>query len=135
MSLQEQLFVNQEKYCSELVKRTAEGQKLDLEMFNEDRNSTLVTETYHSDQVAAVNMNVTEPASAVLFNTRLDDCGVVIRDFDYDSLLKYCQDSIKSANYLEELNSANESNLSDHKIIQYPNLKKFIVKQKPASSD
>ncbi|WP_268913750.1 DsbA family protein [Lentilactobacillus sp. SPB1-3] len=123
MSLQEQLFDEEEAYCHEIIMQTAAKQQLDLEMFDEDRQSKLVAETYHSDQVAAINMNITEPASAVLFNTRLEDSGIIIRDFNYESLLKYCQDSIKESSYLEEVDSENANDPVEHKIIKYADLK------------
>ncbi|AQW20590.1 dithiol-disulfide isomerase [Lentilactobacillus curieae] len=119
MNLQRRLLTENENYCSSLIHEIAEESGLDLEMFNEDCQSELAVQTYHSDQRTAAEMNVDEPASAVLFNTEVDDSGILIRNFDYYSLLSFCQNSIDSSDHFKELATEEEP---EQKIVQYPDL-------------
>ncbi|WP_283678900.1 DsbA family protein [Lentilactobacillus sp. Marseille-Q4993] len=96
LTLQEKLFEESRSYCSELVEEVAEACHLDSEMFLDDRRSELARQTFRSDQQTANEMNVSEP-SAVVFNNELGSEGVLIKDFDHDSLFKYCQSSIQES--------------------------------------
>lgn len=87
LSLQQQLVNQNSNYTQNLGAQVAEKVHLDLEMFNEDRRSSLALKSFHDDQKMANEMGIEAPSSAVVFDTRNDDDGILINDFDYYTLL------------------------------------------------
>lgn len=103
MDLQKELLVNEEPYTDELVYKLAEPNGLDLDMFKEDRRSQLAEKMFRSDQRVAHEMNVQTPLTTVLFNSAVDKSGILIKDFDYNSLFGFCAKSISSAEHFERI--------------------------------
>ncbi len=60
---------------------------LDLEMFFEDRQSQLAKQAFRQDQKIASDLGVSETATAVVFNTEDSDYGLMIPNFDYNTLI------------------------------------------------
>lgn len=74
-------------YNEELVRRIANDSHLDLEMFFEDRESQFVKQAFRQDQKIASDLGVTKTATAVVFNTSDSDYGLMIPNFNYDTLI------------------------------------------------
>ena len=56
-------------------------------MFFEDRQSQLAKQAFHQDQKIASDLGVSETATAVVFNTEDSDYGLMIPNFDYNTLI------------------------------------------------
>ncbi|EEI24082.1 DsbA family protein [Lentilactobacillus hilgardii] len=110
MDLQRELLLNDRNYNDELVYGLAENNGLDCRMFEEDRRSSLAENMFKCDQRMVHEMSVDEPATAVLFNSAVDNNGVLINDFDYNSMFKFCAQSIKSVHHFEELIKQHQNN-------------------------
>ncbi|MBA2914037.1 DsbA family protein [Limosilactobacillus frumenti] len=95
--LQNELICQNHKYNLALVKTVAQSAGLDLEMFLEDRHSDLAKEAHQKDQQIAAELGVTRTASAVVFDSNDQNEGVLINDFDYESLI-----SAMHNNYLDD---------------------------------
>ena len=74
-------------YNDELINKIAHDSHLDLEMFFEDRQSQLAKQAFHQDQKIASDLGVSETATAVVFNTEDSDYGLMIPNFDYNTLI------------------------------------------------
>lgn len=103
MDLQHEMLVNHQTYNNQLVYKLAENNGLDCEMFKENRRSELAENMFRCDQRMVHEMSVSDPATAVLFNSAVDNNGVLIKDFDYNSLFSFCARSLKSVTHFEEL--------------------------------
>lgn len=110
MDLQRELLLNNREYNDELVYQLAENNGLDCEMFEEDRRSELAENMFKCDQRMVHEMSVDEPATAVLFNSAVDNNGVLIKDFDYQSMFKFCERSVSSVAHFEELVKQHQTN-------------------------
>lgn len=117
MDLQRELLINAEDYSDDLVLGLAEQNGLDCDMFREDRRSQLAKKMFHTDQQMAHEMSVKDPSTAVLFNSAVDNSGILIKDYDYQSLFSFCDRSIHSAKHFEALTRQEKAN---PRIIKYP---------------
>lgn len=85
--LQSAMIKHNLNYNEALVKELAQASHLDLEMFYEDRKSQLAKKAFREDQRIANDLGVSETATAVVFNTDDSDYGLMIPNFDYDTLI------------------------------------------------
>lgn len=85
--LQSALIKHGLDYNDELISKIAHNSSLDLEMFFEDRHSQLAKQAFRQDQKIASDLGVSETATAVVFNTDDSDYGLMIPNFDYDTLI------------------------------------------------
>ncbi|WP_076462321.1 DsbA family protein [Limosilactobacillus caccae] len=90
--LQSAMIKHNLNYNEDLVKELANDAHLDLEMFFEDRQSSLTKEAFLQDQKIANELGVSETATAVVFNTNDSDYGLMIPNFDYDTLINAFKD-------------------------------------------
>ncbi|QLL70364.1 DsbA family protein [Lactobacillus sp. 3B(2020)] len=91
LQLQTELINHQQSYSFELATKIADNVGLDLEMFLTDRKSSLARKAFLADQKMANELKVIRTATAVVFDTNEPEYGVMINDFDYDSLLECMQ--------------------------------------------
>ena len=87
LQLQSSLINQGLDYNDELINKIAHDSHLDLEMFFEDRQSQLAKQAFHQDQKIASDLGVSETATAVVFNTEDSDYGLMIPNFDYNTLI------------------------------------------------
>lgn len=87
LQLQSALIKQGLDYNDELINKIAHDSHLDLEMFFEDRQSQLAKQAFHQDQKIASDLGVSETATAVVFNTEDSDYGLMIPNFDYNTLI------------------------------------------------
>ena len=87
LQLQSALINQRLDYNDELINKIAHDSHLDLEMFFEDRQSQLAKQAFHQDQKIASDLGVSETATAVVFNTEDSDYGLMIPNFDYNTLI------------------------------------------------
>ena len=87
LQLQSALINQGLDYNDELINKIAHDSHLDLEMFFEDRQSQLAKQAFHQDQKIASDLGVSETATAVVFNTEDSDYGLMISNFDYNTLI------------------------------------------------
>lgn len=91
LQMQTELIANQRPYSPELVEAVAIDAKLDREMFLADRTSSLARQALAADQKMASELDVTNTATAVIFDTTGPDFGVLVPDFHYGSLIECLQ--------------------------------------------
>lgn len=94
--LQNEIICHNNAYNMALVNSVAKSAGLDLEMFLEDRHSDLAKQAHQKDQQIAAELGVTKTASAVVFDSSEHNEGILINDFDYESLIQAMHD-----NYLD----------------------------------
>ncbi len=89
ISLQSALNFDHYSYSTDLIKQLAETNKLDVDMFLEDRQSALAKESFESDQHVACEMNIQTHPSTVIFNydNPEQDYGILIEDCQSFELL------------------------------------------------
>ncbi|GAA3197533.1 DsbA family protein [Lentilactobacillus kefiri] len=116
MDLQKELLINEEPYTDDLVYKLAERNGLDIEMFKDDRRSDLAEKMFKCDQRVVHEMDITDPSTTVLFNSHVDDCGIRVKDFDYNSLFGFCAKSLGSAAHFEQASKKP----SKPNTVQYP---------------
>ena len=87
LQLQSALINQGLDYNDELINKIEHDSHLDLEMFFEDRQSQLAKQAFHQDQKIASDLGVSETATAVVFNTEDSDYGLMIPNFDYNTLI------------------------------------------------
>ncbi|WP_283578280.1 DsbA family protein [Limosilactobacillus reuteri] len=87
LQLQSALINQGLDYNDELINKIAHDSHLDLEMFFEDRQSQLAKQAFLQDQKIASDLGVSEAATAVVFNTEDSDYGLMIPNFDYNTLI------------------------------------------------
>lgn len=85
--LQSALIKKGLNYSDELANKIADDSNLDIEMFLEDRQSQLAKQAFRQDQKIANDLGVSETATAVVFNTNDSDYGLMIPNFNYDTLI------------------------------------------------
>lgn len=90
LHMQQHLVCDHHEYSLSLTKKIAQMAKLDLEMFTEDRTSKLARQAFTTDQKMATEMGVSKPSSAVVFDANNSDDGVLIDNFDYQTLVDIC---------------------------------------------
>lgn len=120
MDLQHEILDNSADYCDDLALELAKKNGLDCDMFREDRRSSLAEKMFRSDQRVANEMSVKTPSSTVLFNSAVDNNGLLIKDYDYNSLYNFCSRSISSAKHFEELAKPAHS---DATVVQFVSLR------------
>ena len=87
LQLQSALINQGLDYNDELINKIAHDSHLDLEMFFEDRQSQLAKQAFRQDQKIASDLGISETATAVDFNTEDSDYGLMIPNFDYNTLI------------------------------------------------
>ncbi|AVL00140.1 hypothetical protein PI20285_05505 [Pediococcus inopinatus] len=90
--IQQEINGNQLSYSKQLGSKIAEQANLDLEMFETDRRSQLAKDAFKADQKTASEMNVNISPAAVIFNDDDDNCGILVEDFNNETLQQICQD-------------------------------------------
>lgn len=100
LSLQKAIMEDHVKYSNQLVDQIVSQVGLDSQMFEEDRRSALTKKVFKDDQKTAHELKITDPASVVIFNSAIEDSGMLLREFDYSSLLNICQYTIKTPRHL-----------------------------------
>lgn len=85
--LQSALICDHLDYSKELVISIAQQAHLDLEMFLEDRCSKLARDAYQKEQQTAKELGIKKPATAVIFSSQQPDYGLLLNNFDYESLI------------------------------------------------
>ncbi|USS87241.1 DsbA family protein [Fructilactobacillus hinvesii] len=88
--LQTEVLLNHAIYSDALVNQVATATKLDLEMFQEDRDSDLPQSAFKSDQELVREMGVTDHDNLVIFNCASCANGLLIKDLDYQHLHTLC---------------------------------------------
>ena len=87
LQLQSALINQGLDYNDELINKIAHDSHLDLEMFFEDRQSQLAKQDFRQYQKIASDLGVSETATEVVFNTEDSDYGLMIPNFDYNTLI------------------------------------------------
>lgn len=93
LDIQKALLEEHADYNVELVQRLVKEAKLDLEMFMEDRQSSLAKQCFKKDQRLANQMGITDSATAIVVNTSNPEYGTLVTNCDYDSLVDACQEN------------------------------------------
>lgn len=101
LALQKAILTDNFKYDEHLVDQIITQIGLDSEMFAEDRRSEMTKKVFQEDQQTAHKLKIKDPSSVVIFNSALEDSGLLLRDFDYNSLLNLCQYTIKTPQHLD----------------------------------
>lgn len=83
--LQKELATQPIEYNKELLIKVAEGARLDVDMFFEDKASGFVKSSYEADQQIAQEMNIIQTPSLVIFDNYNNHYGVLLEDdINYD---------------------------------------------------
>ncbi|MHA8110031.1 DsbA family protein [Lactobacillaceae bacterium Melli_B4] len=90
MGLQNELIQSKNNYSDNVAFKVAEEAGLDLEMFAEDRRSTLAINAFRADQKLANEMKIKAPASAVIFNCDTFESGILMDKINYEDLVNVC---------------------------------------------
>lgn len=85
--LQSALINQGADYTEELTVEIADKAHLDIEMFLEDRQSTIAEKSYNECQSLAQEFNINRPNTAVLFNSNEENYGIKLNNCNYDALL------------------------------------------------
>jgi len=86
--LQEEVSLRHRPYCPELVKSILSELPVDMQMFDKDRHSDLIMESFNLDQQVAQEMGVEHYATAVIFNDSNSDFGIRVDSNIKDELIK-----------------------------------------------
>lgn len=78
--LQKELTSHPIEYSDELLTRVAEGARLDVDMFFEDKASGFVKSSYEADQQIGQEMNILQTPSLVIFDSLNNHFGVLLED-------------------------------------------------------
>ena len=78
--LQKELTSNPTEYSGDLLKEVAQGARLDVDMFFEDKVSGFVKSSYETDQHIAQEMNIQSNPSLVIFDNYNQQYGVLLED-------------------------------------------------------
>lgn len=108
--LQNALIKENINYNNNLVKEVALRANLDLEMFSEDRHSALAKKTFRQEQQVAKSLGVKEPATAVVFDSNQSQYGLLLNNFDYETLIsayqnKQLEDKLSITNFIKNYQS------------------------------
>lgn len=90
--MQDALICHNQNYSIGLAQQIAQRAGLDIEMFLEDRQSDLAKRAHLQDQKIAAELGVTDTATAVVFDSDNDQDGVLISNFDYQTLIEAFHD-------------------------------------------
>lgn len=93
LDIQKALLEEHADYNVDLVQRLAKEAQLDMEMFMEDRQSSLAKQCFKKDQRLANQMGITDSATAIVINTSNPEYGTLITNCNYDSLVDACQEN------------------------------------------
>lgn len=93
LSMQTALIKNDNNYSSKLAEEIAQQVNLDLDMFLDDRCSPLVKRTFKEEQQIAKRLGVTQPSTAVVFDSNQSQYGFLLHDFDYETLVNAYQNN------------------------------------------
>jgi predicted DsbA family dithiol-disulfide isomerase len=96
LALQNAIIEQSISYSPELGTTIARQTGLDVEMFETDRQSRMVREEFKRDQQLAHEMDAENIPSAVIFNLKDEDCGVLLEHYDYQTLASVCHLKVKS---------------------------------------
>ena len=118
LGLQQAVAVDKLPYSSELVEKLVIEAGADLEMFNADRISDFVKESFQTDQQIAREMGITKHPSAVVYNYTCDrDFGVLVEGCEsMNEIKKLCDSSKETLQYFHEkleLNHFDEPRVSN----------------------
>lgn len=91
LTLQDRLVEAETPYSDDLAIDVAKAVKLDLPMFEEDRQSDLAKRAFQADQRLASEMKVDTPSTAIIYNADVSDCGLLLSDVTYQSLYEICE--------------------------------------------
>ncbi|MCY9807593.1 DsbA family protein [Lentilactobacillus senioris] len=101
LALQKAVLQDNLKYNEQLVNQIITQIGLDSEMFAEDRRSEMTKQVFQEDQQTAHELKIKDPNSVVIFNSAIDDSGLLLRDFNYASLFNLCQYTIKTPQQID----------------------------------
>ena len=104
--IRENINYNNDLVNNDLVKNVALQSNLDLEMFMEDRDSSLAKKTFRQEQQVAKSLGVKEAATAVVFDSNQSQYGFLLNNFDYDTLItayqnKQLEDELSVTNFIK----------------------------------
>lgn len=91
LNLQTAVVNDHEKFTPALTLSLAQDCRLDLDMFQEDRESDLAKQAFQTDQKLAAEMKIQEASSAVIFNCDVSKYGLLINDVSYEDLCDVCE--------------------------------------------
>ncbi|WP_054671008.1 DsbA family protein [Lentilactobacillus senioris] len=101
LELQKAILTNHLKYTAQLVNQIVTNVGLDSEMFEEDRRSEMTKQVFQEDQQTVHELKIKDPTSVVIFNSAIEDNGLLLRDFNYNSLFNLCQYTIKTPHHID----------------------------------
>lgn len=104
IALQEAVAVKQLPYTKALVEKLVAQLGGDLEMFQADRESSFVQESFQVDQQIAREMNIKHHPSAVIYNYACEcEYGILIEDCQStEEIKKLCDTSDETFQYFQE---------------------------------
>ncbi|KAF1302100.1 DsbA family protein [Candidatus Enterococcus willemsii] len=82
LQLQTALLKQHLPYSKQLTEQLFKQTGGDLEMFREDRQSTLIKEMFWQDQCTAREMNIQQQTSAVIYNHDTQNVGLLLQGID-----------------------------------------------------
>lgn len=97
--MQDAIMDQGQQYSSSMSIQIARELGLDAEMFSEDRASKLAKNSFKDDQKLAQEMGVTDESSAVVFNSTIEQDGILIPNFSYKSLTEVCSTKLDSVDH------------------------------------
>lgn len=106
LMMQNALIKDNNNYNDKLVEKIALASGLDLEMFLEDRHSSLAKKAFQKEQQIAKSLGVKKPATAVVFDSNQSKYCFLLNDFDYESLVtayqnKQLENEFSVANFIK----------------------------------
>jgi len=110
--MQEAIMKQGQNYSPSMSVTIADQIGLDTEMFSEDRASSLAKNCFKDDQKLAQEMGVTDESSAVVFNSTIEQDGILIPNFSYNALSEVCSTKLDSTDhYVANLKDQRHSSL------------------------
>lgn len=88
LRLQDSMVKQGWHYSDQLARQVAKQSGLDLEMFLEDRHSTIAKKAFKKDQEIAHSLGVTTTMTAVVYDSKEPQYGYLIPRFDYETLIE-----------------------------------------------
>lgn len=99
--IQELTLVKKEAYTEKIVRQAAMTVNLDLEMFQEDRESAMVKENVISDQKLVQEMGITTHDSLVMFDCHSNEHGLLVEKINHSQLKDLFKDVMKRDSFDE----------------------------------
>ncbi|WP_395319090.1 DsbA family protein [Fructilactobacillus frigidiflavus] len=93
--IQELTLIKKEAYTEELVKQAALAVNLDLEMFQEDRESAMVKKNIVADQKLVQEMGISDHGSLVMFDCHSSEHGLLVEKINDTQLADLFKGVIK----------------------------------------